>query len=97
MTIPIAPLAGLAAGLLPPVMEAANDGFRHPEWMLDRITSAYTGITGTSTGNVGFSLQAMGNGLLPLAVGVLVHKFVGGRPLNVNAALSRANVPFIRI
>jgi hypothetical protein len=33
----------------------------------------------------------------PIAIGAMVHKFVGGEPLNLNRALGQAGVPLIRI
>lgn len=33
----------------------------------------------------------------PIVAGLLIHKFIGGPPLNLNRALAAANVPFIRI
>lgn len=34
---------------------------------------------------------------IPVIMGLLVHKFVGGAPLNLNRALGNAGVPIIRI
>lgn len=33
----------------------------------------------------------------PLIMGMLIHKFVGGSPLNLNRTLASAGVPIIRI
>lgn len=33
----------------------------------------------------------------PIAVGAVVHKYVGGAPLNLNKKLAQAGIPFISI
>ena len=100
MTIPLAPIAGLAAGL------ASGSAWSGGASVISRlmegnITDAakiacfnYTGIdpyTGT------FDPNGLKTGLLPLIMGALVHKFVGGAPLNINRMLAAARVPFVRI
>ena len=92
MTIPIAPILGLAAGSL-------------NEFVLGRALSGdfvgagkaavhrYIGIDG----NGQFDVNMLAQGLGPLVIGLLVHKFVGGAPLNANRMLAAAGVPFIRI
>ena len=91
MTIPLAPIAGLAAGLAWPI-EAAVNGDLH--LALRRLGLRYTGFD-PETG--AFDINALKDGVGPLIVGLLVHKFVGGSPLNLNRMLASANVPFIRI
>jgi len=90
-TLPLAPIFGLAAGLWEPIKRA-----QYGDWIgaLDEASQAYTGYSPkTKAWNPG----AMRRGLIPLVVGLLVHKFVGGRPLNLNQMLGKANVPVIRI
>lgn len=91
MTIPLAPILGLAAGLSTSI-EAATAG-DYPR-AINNAVSSYTGIN-TTTGQ--FELPLLLRGILPLTIGLLVHKFIGGPPLNFNAMLGRAKVPFIRI
>lgn len=91
MTVPIALVGGLAAGVAEPASMAFGGDVQGAARVL---IHNYTGFE-TDTGN--FNAAHLANGLLPLVLGALIHKFVGGRPLNVNAALARANVPFIRI
>lgn len=43
-----------------------------------------------------FDLQRMKWGTLPIIIGLLVHKFVGGK-LGINKMLARSGVPFIRL
>lgn len=91
MTIPLAPVAGLAAGVAEPIAYAMKgdvvQAFNH-------LSRNYTGV---DIGSGSFSVDRLKKGLVPLVIGLLVHKFVGGAPLNANKALARANVPFIRI
>jgi len=100
MTLPIAPIAGLAAGLLgaPPGYSRGPIGVlleeRNPVLAGKAIVSNYTGYS-IDEGN--FTIQRLSVGLVPLIVGCLVHKFVGGAPLNVNRMLGSAGVPLIRI
>lgn len=92
MTIPIAPIAGLAAGLIEPIQYVVD----HGNWRgaVEVLCRNYTGYRpGTQT----WEPHYMTRGLVPLVIGLLVHKFVGGSPLNANRMLARAGVPFIRI
>lgn len=43
-----------------------------------------------------FNFDALKVGLWPLVLGILIHKFVGGRPLNLNRVLASTGLP-IRI
>lgn len=89
-TIPIAPIIGLAAGLAGPIKDLM-DG--EVEFAVNKLKYAYLGL---DTDN-NFKAEALMNGLVPLVVGGLVHKYVGGAPLNLNRMLAAANVPIIRI
>lgn len=89
-TIPIAPIVGLAAGMAEPIDAAINGDI---QGAINGLKWNYLGI-----GHDGrFEPAAMTKGLLPLVLGLLVHKFVGGAPLNLNRTLANAGVPFIRI
>jgi len=90
-TIPLAPVAGLAAGLVWPAKLAMDGKY---EEALNHISMNYTGYDSWSgTWNPNHLMK----GLTPLIIGGLVHKFVGGAPLNMNKMLANANVPVIRI
>ena len=89
MTIPLAPIIGLAAGMADPIQAAMAGNF---DTAIEHLKYRYLGITPGGQ----FNAAALSEGLLPLVIGLLVHKFVGGPPLNFNAMLVRAKVPFIR-
>jgi len=91
LNIPLALVAGVAAGVADPIQRVLNGNI---SGALRHLAMHYTGID-PETGS--FKLDNLKIGLLPLVAGVLVHKFVGGSPLNVNKALANAGVPFIRI
>lgn len=90
-TIPLAPIAGLASGLAEPIGHIMQG--QVPEAMNDLVRN-YTGIE-PATGK--FHMSYIQKGLVPLIAGLMIHKFVGGPPLNANKVLASANVPFIRI
>lgn len=89
-TIPLAPIIGLAAGVAPAVEAAMSGNF---EGAVNHLKYAYLGLDSSNNFNVGY----MAKGLLPLVLGIAVHKFVGGAPLNFNQMLARAKVPLIRL
>lgn len=89
-TIPIAVLGGLFAGLAVPIAQAMNGA---SEEALKHITNNYTGFNPWSGR---WSIDGLKRGLLPLLIGVLVHKFVGTE-LGVNRVLGRSRVPLLRI
>jgi hypothetical protein len=89
-TIPIAPIVGLMAGLAGPIKDLM-DG--EVEFAVNKLKYSYLGLDETNK----FKPEALMSGLAPLIAGALVHKFVGGPPLNLNRMLAQANVPIIRI
>ena len=93
-TLPIAPIAGLAAGLIGPAQYAMAGNYT---FAVDQLAYNYTGIAGIAEGTPHFNPEGLTRGLLPLVIGGLVHKFVGGAPLNLNRMLASAGVPVIRI
>lgn len=96
-TLPLAPVLGLTAGLSEPAQWIATGNYKDA---MDLATANYTGFEpyNTKLGWKGkFNPARLSMGLLPLVAGLLVHKFVGGAPLNLNRTLGRANVPFLRI
>jgi len=97
MTIPVAPVIGLATGIFAPSAFGPT--------IAERIQQGRW----TDAGKIA-ALQYLGydvytgkwdifkaRGLLPIAMGLLVHKFVGGSPLNLNRMLARHNIPLVRI
>jgi hypothetical protein len=89
-TIPLAPIAGLMAGLRQPITEVMAGRYNRA---IDWLSWSYTGYDiPTKT----WKPERMMTGLMPLIIGGLVHKYVGGS-LGINRALGRAGVPLIRI
>ena len=97
-TVPVAPILGLSVGFLT----------RRPDWgaspvelmvkgdwnmAFESLKQSYLGIMPDGS----FNPALMQHGLLPLALGLCVHKFIGGSPLNFNRVLAKAKVPYIRI
>jgi len=94
MTIPIAPVAGLVAGLAAPPEVSFIDHLQKGEIRpaLGRLTANYTGYN-IDTGT--WDYNELKNGLLPLFVGMIVH--MAASRLGVNRMLGRARVPLIRV
>ena len=92
MTIPLALVAGAAAGAVEPVMKLLEGA--PPTEVASWIVAHYTGYESWSGQ---FNLEQLKHGLLPLIAGAAIHKFVGGAPLNVNRMLGAAGVPLFRI
>lgn len=91
MTIPIATVAGLAAGMAEPAGALMAGDIQHA---LAVISYNYTGY---NPEDKTWDPMRMQRGLLPLVIGALVSKFVGGKPLNINRRLAAAGIPFLRI
>lgn len=89
MTIPIAPVAGLAAGLSFPA-EALMRG----DWLSAayRVCSSYTGYDPQAQT---WSMDNLKRGLMPLMIGFAIHWIAG--KIGVNRMLGRAKIPLIRI
>jgi len=98
MTIPLAPIAGMLPMIMPSV-QAVMDG-RGAVVAAEELTwnTAGIDISQVKAGGVArFDAGKLISNITPLVAGLLVHKFVGGPPLNLNATLSRAKVPFVRL
>lgn len=89
-TLPIAPIVGLAVGLGGPLNMAIAGNI---DGAIEQLGLNYTGY---SMHAKNWDAMRMQNGLLPLVIGGLVHKFVGGK-LGINKMLASAGVPIIRI
>ena len=60
----------------------------------ERLTWLFTGWSNNLKKWEG---KGIASGLLPILIGGMIHKFVGGKPLNVNRMLGRAQVPIVRV
>lgn len=89
MTLPIAVIAGLAPGITTTVATVQNSGWQMGGRMLGLLYTGYDATSGK------FSLSAMKGGLLPLAVGTMVHKAAG--MIGINRAIAAAGIPVLRI
>ena len=90
-TVPLAALAGLAVGLKEPVEQVVR--YQRFEEAGKHLVYNYTGY---SMWSGKFRTEGLMRGLVPLALGMFVHKAVGGR-LGVNRMLARSRIPVIRI
>jgi len=89
-TLPLAPIIGLAVGIVPAAQVALDGDY---EGAINKLKWNYLGLSHDNK----FKAEGLMEGLVPLIVGGLVHKFVGGPPLNMNRMLASANVPILRI
>lgn len=90
MTIPIAPVIGLGVGMMPAIDHLLKGDITN---FFHRLSENYVGW---NPGNNRFEIEGLKRGILPLVVGLLVHKFVGGS-LGLNRMLGRAKVPLLRL
>jgi len=90
-TLPIAPLAGFAVGMQPVVDQVIRGDYNNA---LNYLAANYTGYHPTQKN---WSVDRLKNGLVPLVVGGLIHKYIGGNPVGVNRMLAQAGVPVIRL
>ena len=86
-TIPLA----VVAGFIPPALGVWNRRNSVNE-MGNYMVAGFTGI---DPGTGQFNASALRYGLMPVAAGFLVHMFAS--KLGINRAISRANIPFVRI
>jgi len=90
MTIPLAPIVGLIPMVADGAQKAMKGDFN------GAAESMKWNVLGIDTTNKFHFDKAIAN-VTPLVAGLLIHKFVGGKPLNFNRILANAGVPFIRI
>lgn len=88
-TISMSMAAGIIAGLYTPGTYLLSGDTRNSMRFLSRNYTGYDPMEGR------FYTGDMKKGLVPLAVGALVHKIAGRT--GINRALGRAGLPFIRI
>ncbi|MBA7531859.1 hypothetical protein ES705_24083 [subsurface metagenome] len=91
-TIPLAPVAAILAVVAKPAQKAVDGDLEGAAAELSARLIGYNPQSGQTD-----LMYAAENGWAPLLLGALVHKFIGGAPLNLNRMLAAANVPVIRI
>jgi len=89
MTIPLAVVGGLMPGVTSVISSAQQSGMAAAGRNAGIWYTGYDYVTGK------FSVKNMQTGLLPLAIGVGVHKLAG--MIGINRAIAGAGIPFIRI
>ncbi|GAH99796.1 unnamed protein product [marine sediment metagenome] len=90
MTIPL----GIVAGFVPYLVNLKQGYDAGGLGMMSMY--GVRSLTGYNYETHSFSVGDMRYGLMPILLGMGVHKFIGGK-LGVNRALGRAKVPFIRL
>lgn len=97
MTLPVAPLIGFAAPFAmtnPSGRTIIGDAMKgNYEDLLYDARERFTGIDA----NGKFHGEWVVATYLPMILGGLIHKYVGGSPINLNRTLGRAKIPLIRI
>jgi len=88
-TVPIAVVMGAGAGLIGP-LELVLAGRYY-----EGLRNAVLNYTGYNVQVQTWTMAPMKNGLVPLAIGILIHK--GASMLGVNRALGAAKIPFLRV
>lgn len=88
-TLPLAVLGGFAPLAINAMADYQVGGVKHLAKGICVRTTGYMFDTGK------FEPKYLGQGLWPIAIGILVHKMAG--KLGVNRALGQAGVPFVRI
>lgn len=95
LTIPVSIVAGFVPGIANVVAHRRGGA----EEMAAEASRIYLGWAGTNrfgyNDTLGFHPYLLKFGTLPIIMGALAHKFIGGK-LGVNRALQAAGVPFIR-
>lgn len=93
-TIPLAPVLGLAIQIWPAAQRIMEHGTNGVHLAVNELASSFLGWNAQSKR---WEFNRFVQGWAPTVTGLLVHKFVGGWPLNFNRTLGRAGVPYIRI
>lgn len=97
-TIPLAPTLAIVGQFARPAPQTGNSMIS--SLMTGDINGALQAgqqiFAGVDTEG-GFHWDWIANTYMPIVAGMLIHKFVGGKPLNLNKMLASAGVPFIRI
>ena len=90
-TIPLAPVIGFVP-MFAEAVQRAIDG----NWD-GVLKSLQWNVLGLNPENNNWNFNKFIQNITPPIIGLLIHKFVGGSPLNLNAILARHRVPLIRI
>ena len=93
-TLPLSIVGAVTAGMADPIKIAVYE--KDPVRAAQLVAARYSGVDMRS-GTMTFNTYELGIGVGSLIIGGLVHKFVGGAPLNVNRMLGQAGVPIIRV
>lgn len=88
-TVSMALAAGIVAGVYSPGSYLLQGDARNAMRFLSRNYTGYDPMEGR------FYVNDIKKGLVPLAVGGIVHKIAG--KVGINRALGRAGLPFIRV
>lgn len=96
-TIPMA----VVAGLIPPASNAwaaaaSQTGASGSDRLRAVGSSLIRDFTGWDTYSKRWSAFYLKEGAVPVALGIMVHRFIGGS-LGVNRYLAKAGIPFVRI
>jgi len=94
-TIPLAPTLGIVGGFGDLVTRAmAGEDLQH---LLAVATLRATGFNTESGAFEPHHPDGLIRGMGPVIAGLLIHKFVGGWPLNVNRMLASSGIPYVRL
>lgn len=88
-TVPIAVVGGIAAGMYDPVRYFAAGNY---DYGVEMLTRSYVGYNPRTKE---LDIKGLRRGLLPLGIGVLVHKVAG--KFGVNRMIARTGLPWLRI
>lgn len=99
MTVPLAVVVPAITPLAMPAMygKSVIQWLMEGNWdqALKSLAYRYAGINPEAGGQIMW--EELIATYAPMVAGTLVHKFVGGPPLNLNKTLARYGVPFLRI
>lgn len=94
-TVPISIVAGFAPGLSTVWSHKAGG----PAEMAAEASRVYMGYASTNqygyNDTIGFHPYLLKYGTLPVVMGVLAHKFIGGK-LGLNRMIAKAGIPILR-
>lgn len=90
MTLPLAIVAPLGMYVVERGQDLANGV--EPSLVGDRVVQHFTGYSIKANN---FDWPRLKQGLLPVTVGILVHKMAGR--LGINRAIASAGIPYIRV
>lgn len=95
-TLPVAVVAGFAPGVGRMVYHATHNDHGQGNAIANVGVEAGRIFLGYDSRSGSFNATDMMYGLLPVVLGGIIHKFIGGG-LGVNRMLARAGVPILRV